>query len=344
MLETFISNGVCWDEKVKIGLIPADQCRSIYINFTFKSLLLLLVLFAVLNSFIKPLFGLLNDYSYSLSLKSGGELSIEGLGSTKPRSADDQKRVVSGAARLWFWLGTSRLARTAGAGFANFYSGYILFMYMNDNFMQLLIVQATLSLQQLYLFLYTSALFDRRSDSYRTALMYPELADSAVDSVTNWSILPGIAGKSFTRVAGSVALGMLLFKILFNVILESTCSYGTNIFRTFMFVLSDIVDVVIIIGIDGSSKSAARVFSSHIDDENATDSGSEKSDKVVKSNLPTYIRNGLYGVIQRIRGIAVNNKVEKMHLIKHTVIMTGTCAILYAIMFGLLAITGQRLC
>jgi hypothetical protein len=97
-------------------------------------------------------------------------------------------------------------------------------------------------------------------------------------------------------------------------------------------------------------KSAARVFcaSSYDPDSDEDSTTVEKFNHRIKSKiLASYIRYSISRLWRKIFGktnMTDSSLINKKHLTKHIIIMTGTTAGLYAIMFGLLGATGQRLC
>jgi len=322
-------SNICWDQSIKIGVVPPSACRSIYINVTSKALFLLCIVFTLFSIYTSQILRACEDFSLAIaSLGLRDDQSSPKDRCDTPSSAESEDELIGSTTpsmhRQYFWNGFFRLIRAAGSGFATFYSGYILFMYFNDSYSELVVVQCMLSIMQLCLFLYVSSMFNRKSEALNTISRYPDVPKHAVySSVSDWSLMPCVLSVSVTKVYGSVILGMILFKLMFNFVLEMTCSYGTNDWRTFMFVLSDIVDLVIILGLDGlsfGSRSGGNPLAmgarSLISKINAYFKGT-------RSSAPT---------------------VATSTLIIHTTIVIGTCGLWYALMFGLIRVTDQRVC
>ena len=101
----------CWDGALKIGVVPEDECRSMYINLTPTSFCLALLIWAMFDVYIRMAFGLLQRLFLALN-----------------RPGATRKLAV------WtMWSATS--------AFPVFYSAYVLFLYINDDWWQLYHVQ-----------------------------------------------------------------------------------------------------------------------------------------------------------------------------------------------------------
>ena len=321
-------HNVCWDQSIKIGVVPAGTCRSVYINATANSLFLLSIVFLLFFNFADQILRAFGDISSAL-------VALDGRGNPRPNevcktpsSAESDDELIEHSppsiSQQFLFHGMFRLIRAAGTGFATFYSAYILFMYLNDSYHELLVVQSMLSIMQLCLFLYVSAMFNRKTEALDTLYRYPELPKHTVyATVSDWSLMPGIISVSVTKIFGSIVLGMILFKLMFNFVLEISCSHGTNDWRTFMFVLSDIVDLFVIVGLDGLS------FASR--------SGGNP--------IAMGCRSLMARILAYFRGIRSKAPTTSTStLLIHTAIAIGTCGLWYGLMFGLVKSTDQRVC
>ena len=182
---------------------------------------------------------------------------------------------------------------------------------------------------QLLISLYVTAMFNRKSDACATLYQYPQVSRSDVyKNVSEWSLLPGIISPWITQIYGSIMLGMILFKLLFNLVLEATCSYGTNDWRTFMFVLSDLVDLFVILSLDGSSPVSSPPYG-----------GGNPLARGFR-----YMVTRLWNFISKKGPPSCQSPVSTRTLVIHSTILVGSCGIWYALMFSLIKATDQRLC
>ena len=319
------STGVCWDKKIRIQVIPDAACRTIYINMTSKTPFLLLVLYALLRTYLSQLVGLVSLFARMIGLLTGDATACGHL-----KSWDHRKRVV-------VVLGWDLLARVIWIGttaFATFYSAHVLFIYMNDNYYSLFAVQGLLTFQQLCVNSYIGSLFKRRTEALETALRYPETAGAAVGDLAHWSVLPGIVGSQATGNIGSAILGMVLFKISFNVFIESLCGEGTLVLRTIMFLLGDVGCLVVILWLDGAYQqmSAALVGTS-------------------RASAPATEHWGLASLFrarmgrERLHGVQKNKKHGLKGLwMQHLLILVTTLASSAVFLWASIARTGERIC
>lgn len=319
------STGVCWDKKIRIRVIPDEACRTLYINMSMKTPFLLLIIYALVHAYLSQLTGMLSTLGRILGLVSGDAASCGQL-----KSWDQRKRVMA-------LLGWDLLARAVWAGataFPTFYSAYVLFMYMNDSFYSLFAVQALLSGQQLCINEYMTALFARRAEALDTALRYPEAGSAVVGDIAHWSISPGVVSSSATSRIGSAMIGMILFKLGFNIFVESICGEGTLVLRTVLFVLFDIATLVIVLWLDGSySQISAPLVGRSRASAPATNHWSLAS-----------LCRARFGM-ERLFGVPQNKKSGFKHLwVQHIVIAVATVVASAGFLLASTAYTGERIC
>ena len=234
----------CWDEVFKIGVVPASRCRSMYINVEWRTFVLLLVIYAMMDIYVAQV-----------------KLLVLGIRSLVAGERDSASRLAS----LFAW--------TAGSAFATYYSFTVVFKYINDRYYYLLFVQAFFSTLQLAGTLFMIQRFravalagaTSSAESVEGGMRPPRLItagtklptadDDATDAATSLqgAISPRVAEgrrhlpvpltnwlRSLDHVSGvHIILGIACFKLSFNTFVEVSCGQGTNLARNGMFILSD---------------------------------------------------------------------------------------------------------
>ena len=129
-------SGLYWDKKVKIGCAPDDMYRTVYVNLDSKTPCLLLLIFAVVRAYFVQLSSGLSAAARLLGIICADQTSCGSKTSWQARKPLIRFLCLDLLARMLWGLATS---------FGTFYSGYILFMYINDSFYGLVVVQFVFS-------------------------------------------------------------------------------------------------------------------------------------------------------------------------------------------------------
>ena len=321
--------GPCWDKRIRIRAVADDFCRTIYINANVRTPFLVLTLYMLIHTYYSQIRGLFTRISRIIGLAVANPATCQQRRSRYPKLAElsllDRKRAM----RVWGWETLALFIWAAGTGFGTFYSGYMIFMYVNDSFYSLFAVQLLLSSQQLWINMYISALFARRSEAFVSLTRFPETLPAAIYKLTNWSLSPGVCGPWFTARAGSIACGMILFKLLFNFFVESLCGAGTVVVRNLLFILADVVSLGIIFFLDGRASAIADM------------SRTEPSATAQDWPLAALVRARL-GLEQLFS--SKGPKVERSVFIWHWIVVAATIAASCVAMWVAVAASGERLC
>ena len=176
---------VCFDGILRIGITPPDHCRHIFLNVTGTSLFLLLMIHLCFS-----LFQLQFTTLYRLVAS----------------------KQVGGAARYLAWA--------ASIGYTLFYSFYVTFLYVNDEWYPRLEWQLLFTAMEILQFF---------------ACHYVLVAGTAEG---------GKGGETPNPIFVYSALGATLFALSFNVFIESFCS-DTVGFRTFLHIWGDFAVVFV---------------------------------------------------------------------------------------------------
>lgn len=218
----------CWDEIVKIGVIPASKCRSIYININFTSLLLISIIYILYGIYLKMFTG----FCYRMYYKPWNQVVVWSV-----------------------WSLTSL--------FPVFYSAEMLFMYINDHFFQLLMVQIIFSVLQLCQIYGTFILLNswasdpkiietnsylplsRKLSEYNVEDQHEssnnDLESQDKSKMKHSNPQMGYQKDSYYLQYITIPIiSLTLFKLSFNFTIEASAS-GTVWLRNALFVLGDIV-------------------------------------------------------------------------------------------------------
>ena len=245
------STGMCWDKVIRVRSVSENECRAIYLNLSMKTPFLLLTVYALLHAYISQILAALSVIGLVLGLISADPIACGSLATREQR-----KLVIN----LLGWEILARIIWAAATGYPIAYSTHILFIYINDGFYQLFDVQVIFCVSQICIYLHMSALFARRFETITGIIRYPQVAGELLCDLAHWSVSPGLVSPTTTITMGSVVLGMMVFKLGFNIFIECTCSKGTHIMRTAAFLFSDLTTLGSILWLDGAYEIFARAF------------------------------------------------------------------------------------
>lgn len=197
---------ICWDEVIKIGHLGTDRCRSMYVNATWLSLILCVIIWNLFSCYFRQLkfLGML-----LFRLMSEHRLRL-------PSTAKERRLILL------------HLAWAATGAFPLFYSHYILFMYLNDGWLFYAYSQTIFSLIELMQYWVMWTCLERRW----VALCHTDNSSMGSEGTPLWS------ARWRLQWVG-VVLELTFFQLFFNARSEWMCR-DTRWDRNILMLIGDV--------------------------------------------------------------------------------------------------------